>query len=332
MLDGVLAAFQIETHYDLGIMTEGQSLFQSSSRILTHLEPVLRTEKLDMVIVQGDTTTTLFGALAAFYVHIPVAHVEAGLRTRDLAHPFPEEMNRLLTGRLAAIHFAATPQARRNLLEEGIDDKNIHVTGNTGVDALLYVRNGLNAGQLDRDSQWLPESGRKLIVVTAHRRESFGEGFVRICDALRRIADRSDVRIVLPVHPNPNVRKPVNRFLAGHPHIRLIEPLEYVPFVDLMDQAYLLLTDSGGIQEEAPSLGKPVLVMRVTTERPEAVEAGTAKLVGTDVRTIVDEVSLLLDSPEEYSRMARTHNPYGDGNASARIGNALEAYFSSRTG
>ena len=327
MLDQVLEAFDVQPHHDLDLMLPGQTLFQSTSRILAGLETVLGAERPALAIVQGDTTTTLCGALAAFYLKIPVAHVEAGLRTGDMQQPFPEEMNRVLTSRLADLHFAATDKAAENLREEGVAPDKIHVTGNTGIDAVLYVRDGLAAGRL-RGRAW-PEldAARKLIVVTAHRRESFGGGFERICRALAELANRPDVQVVYPVHPNPNVQDPVQRFLAGHPNVRLIDPLSYVPFVDLMRRAYLLITDSGGIQEEGPSLGKPILVMREKTERPEAVLAGTVKLVGTDDRCIVNEAARLLDNPQAYDAMARVHNPYGDGQASPRIAQLIHSFL-----
>ncbi|HYL73388.1 MAG TPA: UDP-N-acetylglucosamine 2-epimerase (non-hydrolyzing) [Bryobacteraceae bacterium] len=327
MLDQVLEAFAVQPDYDLDLMLPGQTLFASTTRILAGLEPVLQSERPAMVIVQGDTTTTLCGALAAFYLQIPVAHVEAGLRTGDMRQPFPEEMNRVLTSHLTALHFAATEKAAENLRNEGVRAESIGVTGNTGIDAVLYVRDALGKGQL-RGREW-PEldPAKKLIVVTAHRRESFGEGFERICRALAQLASRDDVQIVYPVHPNPNVQDPVNRLLAGHPNIRLIEPLSYVPFVDLMRRAYLLITDSGGIQEEGPSLGKPILVMREKTERPEAVTAGTVKLVGTDERRILEEATKLLENRALYESMARIHNPYGDGNASARIAELIHSFL-----
>jgi UDP-N-acetylglucosamine 2-epimerase (non-hydrolysing) len=309
-------------------MLPGQTLFQSTSRILTGLEPVLIAEKPDLVLVQGDTTTTFAGALAAFYRRIPVGHVEAGLRTGDLFQPFPEEANRLLTTRLATLHFAATRWAAGNLAREGIPTESIAVTGNTGIDAVLYVRDELEAGRLPgADWNWLDPS-RKLIVVTAHRRESFGAGFEQICRALARLADRPDVQIVYPVHPNPNVREPANRHLGGRANIRLIEPLGYVPFVDLMRRAYLLVTDSGGIQEEGPSLGKPILVLREKTERPEAVEAGTVRLVGSDEERILRETVRLLEDDQAYGSMSRVHNPYGDGRASQRIAGVLHSFLS----
>jgi UDP-N-acetylglucosamine 2-epimerase (non-hydrolysing) len=327
MLDQVLQAFEVQPDHDLDLMLPGQTLFQSTSRILAGLEKVLASERPAMVIVQGDTTTTLCGALAGFYARVPVAHVEAGLRTGDLAQPFPEELNRVLTSRIAGLHFAATEQAGRNLRNEGVSPASISVTGNTGIDAVLYVRDGLEQCKLiGRDWAELDPS-KKLIVVTAHRRESFGEGFERICRALARIADRPDVQLVYPVHPNPNVQDPVRRHLESHPHVRLIEPQSYVPFVDLMRRAYLLITDSGGVQEEGPSLGKPILVLREKTERPEAVLAGTVKLVGTDEDRIVTEATALLDDRQAYDRMARTHNPYGDGHASERIATAIHAFL-----
>jgi UDP-N-acetylglucosamine 2-epimerase (non-hydrolysing) len=319
ILDQVLAAFSLAPDYDLNVMQAGQTLAESASRILAALEPVLDRERPDCVMVQGDTTTTFCGALAAFYKSIPVTHVEAGLRTGDVRQPFPEEMNRVLTSRLAALHFAATEWAAENLRREGVDPANIFVTGNTGIDAVLAVRDTLPAFEA---------GARKTIVVTAHRRESFGEGLSGICRALRRLAERGDVEIIYPIHPNPNVRAAVNRELRGVPNIQLIEPLEYVAFVDLMRRAHILLTDSGGIQEEGPSLGKPVLVMREKTERPEAVAAGTARLTGTDEATIVAETARLLDDPEEYRRRARIDNPYGDGRASTRIREALLTRFS----
>jgi UDP-N-acetylglucosamine 2-epimerase (non-hydrolysing) len=331
MLDQVLEAFQVKPDHDLDLMLPGQTLFQSTSRILAGLEPVLSAEKPSMVIVQGDTTTTLCGALAAFYSGIPVAHVEAGLRTHDMRQPFPEEMNRVLASHLTALHFAATEMAAQNLREEGVAANSIHVTGNTGIDAVLFVRDGLEQGSL-RGREW-PEldASKKLIVVTAHRRESFGDGFERICRALAKIADRDDVQLVYPVHPNPNVQDPVQRYLATHPNVSLIAPLSYVPFVDLMRRAYLLITDSGGIQEEGPSLGKPILVLREKTERPEAVRAGTVRLVGTDEDRIVREATFLLDDCAAYNQMSRVHNPYGDGRASARIAGLIHSFLTANS-
>jgi UDP-N-acetylglucosamine 2-epimerase (non-hydrolysing) len=302
MLDQVLEVFRVEPHYDLNVMRPGQTLTSATSLILSELEPILQSDRPDLVLVQGDTATTLSGALAAYYARIPVGHVEAGLRTGDMAQPFPEEMNRVVVGRLSALHFAATPWAARNLRSEGVDSGHVTVTGNTGIDAVLYIRDRLERNEI-RGRDWSElDPGRKLIVVTAHRRESFGQGFEQISHALLEIASLPGVQIVYPVHPNPNVTEPVRRNLSGHPHIRLIEPLDYISFVDLMRRSYLLLTDSGGIQEEAPSLGKPVLVLREKTERPEAVEAGTATLVGTDVRKIVDATMALVQNAPEYER------------------------------
>jgi UDP-N-acetylglucosamine 2-epimerase (non-hydrolysing) len=331
MLDQVLSVFEVRPDHDLDLMLPGQSLFQSHSRILAALEEVLKAEQPDIVLVQGDTTTTLCGALAAFYARIPIGHVEAGLRTGDMAQPFPEEMNRVLAGRLATLHFAATAGAARNLIAESVDQSRITVTGNSGIDAVLYVRDGLASGKLTACGLPQLDASKKLIVITAHRRESFGAGFERICAALARLAAHPDVQIVYPVHRNPNVQEPVTRLLAGIPNLLLIEPLEYVPFVDLMRKAYLLITDSGGIQEEGPSLGKPVLVMREKTERPEAVEAGTVKLVGSDENVIVEAARELLENPKTYQAMARVHNPYGDGRASARIGDAIHSFLREKT-
>jgi len=327
LLDQVLEAFEVKPDYDLDIMQPGQTLFESTSRILAGLEPVLKDEHPDLAIVQGDTTTTLCGALASFFQNVPVAHVEAGLRTGDMRQPFPEEMNRVLTSRLTALHFAPTENALENLRKEGVPLESIKVTGNTGIDAVLYVRDRLEQGKL-QGREW-PEldPSKKLILVTAHRRESFGGGFERICRGLAELANRTDIQIVYPVHPNPNVQDPVQRLLAGHPNIRLIEPLSYVPFVDLMRRAYLLITDSGGVQEEGPSLGKPILVLREKTERPEAVTAGTVKLVGADEHRLLNEANLLLDNRELYEGMARVHNPYGDGRASARISDLIHSFL-----
>jgi len=326
MLDQVLAAFAATPDYDLNVMTPGQTLFQSTARIIQALEQPFAASKPDLAVVQGDTTTTLCGALAAFYSGVPVAHVEAGLRTGDLRQPFPEELNRLLTARMTWLHFAATSWAADNLRREGISER-VWITGNTGIDAVLHVRDRLERGELQASGSGFDHPGKRLILVTAHRRESFGEGFGRICQALAAIADRDDVHIVYPVHPNPNVQGVVNERQRSHPHITLIKPMDYVPFVDLMRRAYLILTDSGGIQEEGPSLGKPVLVLREKTERPEAVEAGTVKLVGTDTGRIVREATALLDCAEDYQRMSRIHNPYGDGHASERIEAAIRDHW-----
>jgi len=323
MLDHALEAFSIEPDYDLDLMRPRQTLASLTARILSALDPVLETERPDFVVVQGDTTTTLTAALAAFYREIPVAHVEAGLRTGDMTQPFPEEMNRVLTSRLAAWHFAPTARAAQALLREGTAPEKIFVTGNTGIDAVLYVRDALDSGALPApDWPWL-EPGKHIVLVTSHRRESFGPGFDSAMRALERLASREDVRIVYPVHRNPRAAGPAHAILAGLPRVTLLDPLPYVPFVDLMRRCKLIVTDSGGIQEEAPSLGKPVLVLRAKTERPEAVEAGTVKLVGSDEDRIVAEATRLLDDPAEYARMARIHNPYGDGHACERIVTAL---------
>jgi UDP-N-acetylglucosamine 2-epimerase (non-hydrolysing) len=322
MLDQVLEIFHIQPDHDLDLMLPGQTLFQSTSRILAGLEPVFDAVQPDLVLIQGDTTTTLCGALAGFYRNVSVGHVEAGLRTGDPRQPFPEEINRVLASRMTTFHFAATEWAAGNLRKEGIPDTSILVTGNTGIDAVLHVRDELERGTLRATACPGLDSARKTIVVTAHRRESFGSGFEGICAALARLADRDDVQVVYPVHPNPNVRSAVDR-LRGHRNVLLIDPLDYVSFVDLMRRAWILITDSGGVQEEAPSLGKPVLVLREKTERPEAVLAGTVKLVGTDEDAIVREAATLLDDAGAYRAMARRHNPYGDGHASERIANAL---------
>jgi len=329
LLDQVLDAFSILPDHDLNVMQPGQSLFQSTARIIAALEQVVEHETPDCILVQGDTTTTFCGALAGFYRNVPVGHVEAGLRTGDMRQPFPEEMNRVLTTSLSTLHFAATAGAAENLRREGVDTERVFVTGNTGIDAVLEVRDALEQGRLRPQALPALDPRKKLVLVTAHRRESFGEGFERICRALRRLAERADTEIVYPVHPNPNVQDPVNRYLKGVRNIRLIEPLAYVPFVDVMRRAHVLLTDSGGIQEEGPSLGKPVLVMREKTERPEAVHAGTARLLGTDEDRIVGETAMLLDDEAEYTRRSRIHNPYGDGHASEQIQAILRSYFAS---
>ena len=331
MLDQVLAAFNITPDYDLDLMQPGQTLTALTSRLLAGLEAIFSEVKPSLAVVQGDTTTTLAGALGAFYARVPVAHVEAGLRTFDLDSPFPEEMNRVVTGRLAALHFAATRWAAENLEREGVREDSIQVTGNTGIDAVLTIRDALGEGRLTGFSGLAEDRSKKLIVVTAHRRESFGEGFRRICEALAELANRQDVRIVWPVHPNPNVQSAVDATLRGKTNVILVEPLDYVPFVDLMRRAYLLITDSGGVQEEGPSLGKPILVLREKTERPEAVDAGTVKLVGTSREAIVREAVRLLEDREGYERMARLHNPYGDGQACGRIAGRILSYLQQQT-
>ena len=323
MLDSVLRLFDLKPDYDLDVMTPGQDLTDITGAVLNGMRGVLSEAKPDRVLVQGDTTTVLATALAAFYARIPVGHVEAGLRTGDMSAPWPEEMNRRLADALSDRHYAPTETARRRLLEEGLPDSGIVVTGNTVIDALLHVVDRLNGDpELARKaSAELPplEPGRRLILVTGHRRESFGAGFEEICRAIAQISRRDGVDVVYPVHLNPRVREPVFRHLADLANVHLIEPLDYLAFVHLMNEAYLILTDSGGIQEEAPSLGKPVLVMRDTTERPEAVAAGTVRLVGTDAERITTETVRLLDESKTYATMARVHHPYGDGRASQRI-------------
>ena len=323
MLDQVLALFDIRPDVDLDIMQNNQTLTDITCGVLRGLDGVLADMKPDRVLVHGDTTTTLAASMAAFYRRIPVGHVEAGLRTGNLYAPYPEEMNRRLTDGIADMMFAPTEGSRQNLLAEGIGDRRIFVTGNTVIDALLEVTERLRtdaALMKDLHSRFpFLDEGRKLILVTGHRRENFGDGFRQICSALARVADRPDVQIVYPVHLNPNVQAPVNEIIGKHPRVHLLEPQDYLPFVYLMDRAHLILTDSGGIQEEAPSLGKPVLVMREVTERPEAVAAGTVKLVGTDCDLIVETTERLLDDDAAYGAMSRAHNPYGDGQASKRI-------------
>lgn len=328
LLDQVLAAFAVEPDHDLDVMLPGQTLFQSTSRILAALEAVLLAEQPEMIFVQGDTTTTFCGALAGFYRGVPVAHVEAGLRTWDMRQPFPEEMNRVLTTRLTALHLPPTEGSAENLRRDGVAESHIFVTGNTCIDALLAIKDKIEGGEVAVPAWEFLDASKKMILVTGHRRESFGEGFERMCGALSRLAGRADVELVYPVHPNPNVREPVERLLGGRSNVHLIDPQDYVPFVDLMRRSYLILTDSGGVQEEAPSLGKPVLVMREKTERPEAVDAGTSRLVGTDPERIVAEAELLLDDAAEYDRRSHIHNPYGDGRASERIAAAVRTFFS----
>ncbi|MFT6985267.1 MAG: UDP-N-acetylglucosamine 2-epimerase (non-hydrolyzing) [Psychromonas sp.] len=332
MLDQVLELFSITPDYDLNIMQPGQSLSDVTTNILSGLEPILKEFRPDLILVHGDTSTTLSTSLAAFYQQIPIGHVEAGLRTGDLNSPWPEEGNRRLTSAITQLHFAPTESAKANLLREGISADNIEVTGNTVIDALMQVTSKLkNNTQLSStlaDKFPQLDANKKLILVTGHRRESFGGGFERICEALADIASRhSNVQIIYPVHLNPNVREPVNRILCNLDNIHLIEPQDYLPFVYLMDKAHLILTDSGGIQEEAPSLGKPVLVMRDVTERPEAVAAGTVQLVGTDKNNIINTVEKLLQDEVIYSRMSRAHNPYGDGQSCQKIINRIMHYF-----
>ena len=324
MLDQVLELFEITPDYDLDVMQIGQTLNDITARILLKLKPVLEEFKPDVVLVHGDTATTFAASLAAYYEQIEVGHVEAGLRTGDIYAPWPEEANRKLTGTLAKYHFSPTEVSKKNLLKEGYSETSITVTGNTVIDALLIIKdeidtnNSLNT-ELVKQFPFL-EPDKKLILVTGHRRENFGDGFVRICDAIAQIAKKyPNSQIVYPVHLNPNVQEPVKQILKGIDNVFLIEPLQYLPFIYLMDQSHIILTDSGGIQEEAPSLGKPVLVMRDSTERPEAVSAGTVKLVGTNVKKIIHSISELMDNIEIYQAMSYAHNPYGDGQACQRI-------------
>lgn len=323
MLDQVLDLFQIVPDEDLNVMQPGQTLSGLTARIVQGMEEVITRHKPDIVLVHGDTTTTFATALAAFYQRTAVGHVEAGLRTGNLYSPWPEEANRKLTGALTSLHFAPTDRSAANLHAENIDPQRVHVTGNTVIDALLAVVEKINeqpalSTELAQRFPFL-DASKRLVLVTGHRRENFGDGFIQICQALKQIAARGDTQVVYPVHLNPNVQGPVNALLAEQAGVHLIEPQDYLPFVYLMSKAYLIITDSGGIQEEAPSLGKPVLVMRDTTERPEAVDSGTVRLVGTDADTIVSETMRLLDDPSAYQLMARAHNPYGDGQASRRI-------------
>ena len=348
MLDQVLRIFEITPNFDLNIMKQGQDLYDVTARVLTGMRDVLKETHPDLVLVHGDTTTSTSAALAAFYQQIPVGHVEAGLRTHNIYSPWPEEMNRQLTGRLATYHFAPTPLSKQNLLAEGVDEKHILVTGNTVIDALYMVVDKIKndkaldaeleatLNQAGYDVNRLNE-GRRLVLITGHRRENFGEGFIHICNAIRDLVQKyPEVDFVYPMHLNPNVRKPIHEIFTGMDALSIgegwgeaanmffIEPLEYLSFVYLMEKSTLVLTDSGGIQEEAPGLGKPVLVMRDTTERPEALEAGTVKLVGTDYDKIVHEVSVLLDDAAQYEHMSKAVNPYGDGKACERIVHCLD--------
>jgi UDP-N-acetylglucosamine 2-epimerase (non-hydrolysing) len=328
MLDQALSLFELVPDHDLDLMQHNQTLEALTSRALTGVGAILDIEKPDVVLVHGDTSTTLAASLAAFYRHVPVGHVEAGLRSGSLAAPWPEELNRRVVTLTTRYHFAPTESARCNLLAEGVPDEHIHVTGNTVIDALLRtvarVRSAGNENLLQRFA--FLDEGRPLVLVTGHRRENFGAGFDNICEALIEIAERYDAHVVYPIHPNPNVKGPVELRLGGNPRISLIDPLEYSHFIALMDRAHIVITDSGGVQEEAPSLGKPVLVMRDITERPEAVQAGTAILVGTDRKAIVREAGRLFTDKEHYARMAGAINPYGDGNAAGRICRALEKH------
>lgn len=327
MLDQVLELFGIHPEFDLNLMKPGQDLTDITSNVLLGLRNVFKQWLPEMVLVHGDTSTTLGASIAAFYAKVQVGHVEAGLRTGNKYAPWPEEMNRRLTGALADLHFAPTEQSRQNLLSEGVDSQNISVTGNTVIDALLQV---VERVQTDTSLQTsmaqrfnFLDSAKRMLLVTGHRRENFGQGFDNICQALAQLAQRSDVQVVYPVHLNPHVQEPVNRILGKCPNVHLLEPQDYLPFVYLMHRSSLIVTDSGGVQEEAPSLGKPVLVMRDTTERPEAVAAGTVRLVGTSTQRIVDAAQQLLNDPVAYQSMARAHNPYGDGQAAVRIAQIL---------
>lgn len=339
MLDQVLTIFDVKPDYDLNIMKQGQDLYDVTARVLTGMRDVLKEVKPDVVLVHGDTTTSTAAALAAFYQQIPVGHVEAGLRTHNIYSPWPEEMNRLLTGRLATYHFSPTPLSRNNLIKESVDDRNIIITGNTVIDALYWVVDKIkNNKELDNELEDILSkagydvnrlnNGKKLVLITGHRRENFGDGFINMCTAIKDLTVKyPDLDFVYPMHLNPNVRKPIHEVfgenLSGLKNMFFIEPLEYLSFVYLMEKSSIVLTDSGGIQEEAPGLGKPVLVMRDTTERPEALDAGTVKLVGTDYNKIVNEVSSLIDDKAAYEKMSKAVNPYGDGLACGRIVNAL---------
>ncbi len=328
MLDQVLKTFDITPDFDLDVMKPGQDLFDVTASVLVEMKGIFSHSKPDAVLVHGDTTTTLATALAGFYAGVPIGHVEAGLRTHDLYAPFPEEFNRQVASKVTRWHFAPTELSRTNLIAERVDDESITVTGNTVIDALHWVLNRIETDK-DRSSRVIKSLSRatsfdwqaeRFVLITGHRRENFGDGFLQICEALRELAYRfRDVHFVYPVHLNPNVQAPVHRILADLPSVHLIEPLDYEPFIYLLKHSYIVLTDSGGIQEEAPSLGKPVLVMREVTERPEAVEAGTVELVGANRDRIVASVALLLKDEEHYSKMALAHNPYGDGNACDRI-------------
>ena len=340
MLDQVLNIFGIIPDYDLNIMKPGQDLYDVTARILSGMRDILTRTQPDVLLVHGDTTTSMAVALAAFYQQIPVGHVEAGLRTHNIYSPWPEEMNRQITGRIATYHFSPTPLSRENLLREGIDKSRILVTGNTVIDALYAVVNKMKDDvplQLSLEKELkaagydtgrlVTEEGRRLVLITGHRRENFGDGFLHICRAIKMLSEKHpDVDFVYPMHLNPNVRKPIKEIFGENCQSNLffIEPLEYLSFVYLMEKSHIVLTDSGGIQEEAPGLGKPVLVMRDTTERPEALEAGTVKLVGTDYDKIVSEVSSLLDDAQYYEKMSRAVNPYGDGKACERIVNSFQ--------
>ena len=349
MLDQVLKIFDIKPDYDLNIMKQGQDLYDVTARVLTGMRDVLKEVKPDVVLVHGDTTTSTAAALAAFYQQIPVGHVEAGLRTHNIYSPWPEEMNRLLTGRLATYHFSPTPLSRNNLIKESVDDRNIIITGNTVIDALYWVVDKIkNNKELDNELEDILSkagydvnrlnNGKKLVLITGHRRENFGDGFINMCTAIKDLTVKyPDLDFVYPMHPNPHVKEAVESVFGEiesismkYTNLFFCNPLEYLPFVSLMELSYLILTDSGGIQEEAPGLGKPVLVMRDTTERPEGVEAGTVKLVGTSKMKIVDEVSSLLENHQLYMAMSQAQNPYGDGYTSVCISEIIKRLFSSK--
>jgi UDP-N-acetylglucosamine 2-epimerase (non-hydrolysing) len=331
MLDQVLGLFGIVPDYDLDLMKPHQGLSEITSSILLNLKPILEEFSPTLVLVHGDTTTTLSASLAAYYQQIAVGHVEAGLRTGNIYSPWPEEVNRKLTGSIARLHFAPTETAKANLLSEGVNPDHISITGNTVIDALLDVVERLEADPQKSkalDTQFGLDPEKRIILVTGHRRESFGGGFERICSALEVLSRREDVQIIYPLHLNPNVKGPVEEILGLLGNVHLVAPQDYLPFVHLMRRADIILTDSGGVQEEAPSLGKPVLVMRDTTERPEAIDAGTVRLVGTDADIIVREASMLLDDRTAYRDMSRAHNPYGDGHSANRIRDVIQTFFS----
>lgn len=323
MLDQVMNIFRLKADFDLNVMSANQTLADVTCKVLKGMESIFEQWKPDLILVQGDTTTVFAAALAAFYHKIEVGHVEAGLRTFNRYSPFPEEINRCLASVLSDIHFAPTERSKQNLLREGIPEHHIFVTGNTVIDALHIALQYLDSNpsltaQLNHEFSYL-DTNKKMILVTGHRRENFGDGFLHICQAIARIAERDDVEVIYPVHLNPNVQKPVHDILSNHSNIHLIAPQDYLSFLYLMRRSYLILTDSGGVQEEAPSLGKPVVVMRDTTERPEAVDAGTVILAGSDYDRIVNEVTLLLNHKEKYDMMSKAHNPYGDGHAAEKI-------------
>jgi len=332
MLDQVLKLFKIVPDYDLDLMSPNQTLESLTSKVLIGISKLLKIINPDIIFVQGDTTTTYATALAGFYNRIPVGHIEAGLRTNNIYSPFPEEINRRMTTTIASYHFPPTNQSRKNLINEGIEETKIVVVGNTVIDALFTVSNKIDK-ETDKYDNYFSESynihfnHKKTILVTGHRRESFGSGFENICEAIKQIAEQNDVQVIYPVHLNPNVQEPVRRILNKIENVHLIPPQDYIPFIYLMKKAHIILTDSGGVQEEAPSLGKPVLVMRDTTERPEGIDAGTSKLVGTDTNLIVSSVEMILNNKEEYDKMAKSINPYGDGHASEKIFSHIKSYF-----